>query len=98
MASKTPINSELRLRQGGANNKQLALPSNLPMPRTILARDRSVLDKMVEYLIGDGPNNRFALICKNCSSHNGKNKPIQRSTAELCHFIVYYRYGASRRI
>lgn len=77
MASKTPINSELRLCQGGANNKQLALtagtiPANIPMPRTILARDRSVLDKMVEYLIGDGPNNRFALICKNCSSHNGK--------------------------
>ncbi|KAF2895732.1 hypothetical protein ILUMI_10436 [Ignelater luminosus] len=43
----------------------------LPMPRTILPRERSVFDKMVDYLVGDGPSNRYALICKNCSSHNG---------------------------
>ena len=27
--------------------------------------------QMVEYLVGDGPNNRYALICSNCHSHNG---------------------------
>ncbi|RZC37065.1 lunapark, partial [Asbolus verrucosus] len=43
----------------------------LLLPRAILPRERSVLDKMVDYLVGDGPSNRFALICKNCSSHNG---------------------------
>ncbi|KAJ8963101.1 hypothetical protein NQ318_018566 [Aromia moschata] len=43
----------------------------LPLPRSILPRDRSVLDKMVDYLVGDGPSNRYALICKRCSSHNG---------------------------
>ncbi len=26
---------------------------------------------MVEYLVGDGPNNRYALICSECKSHNG---------------------------
>ena len=26
---------------------------------------------MVEYLVGDGPNNRYALICQKCHSHNG---------------------------
>lgn len=26
---------------------------------------------MVEYLVGDGPNNRYALICSHCHSHNG---------------------------
>ena len=26
---------------------------------------------MVEYLVGDGPNNRYALICSSCHSHNG---------------------------
>lgn len=41
------------------------------MPRPILPRDRSYLDKLVEYLVGDGPSNRYALICKNCESHNG---------------------------
>jgi len=25
----------------------------------------------MEYLIGDGPQNRFALICAECQSHNG---------------------------
>jgi len=25
----------------------------------------------MEYLIGDGPQNRFALICSECQSHNG---------------------------
>ncbi|PFX11338.1 Protein lunapark, partial [Stylophora pistillata] len=26
---------------------------------------------LVEYLVGDGPNNRYALICSQCCSHNG---------------------------
>ena len=26
---------------------------------------------MVEYLVGDGPNNRYALVCSSCHSHNG---------------------------
>ncbi|XP_022913793.1 endoplasmic reticulum junction formation protein lunapark isoform X2 [Onthophagus taurus] len=42
-----------------------------PLPRSILPRERSVFDKVVEYLVGDGPSNRYALICKQCSSHNG---------------------------
>ena len=29
------------------------------------------MDKLVEYLVGDGPANRYALICKQCQSHNG---------------------------
>jgi hypothetical protein len=41
------------------------------MPRPVLPRDRSYLDKLVEYLVGDGPSNRYALICKKCESHNG---------------------------
>jgi hypothetical protein len=41
------------------------------MPRPVFPRDRSYLDKLVEYLVADGPSNRYALICKNCDSHNG---------------------------
>ena len=29
------------------------------------------MDRVVEYLVGDGPNNRYALICRQCQSHNG---------------------------
>jgi len=42
-----------------------------PLPRPILPRDRSSIDRMMEYLIGDGPQNRYALICSQCCSHNG---------------------------
>lgn len=42
-----------------------------PLPRPILARDRGYMDRMVEFLVGDGPSNRYALICKQCQSHNG---------------------------
>lgn len=42
-----------------------------PQPSPILPRDRTNLDKMVEYLVGDGPNNRYALVCSECHSHNG---------------------------
>lgn len=33
---------------------------------------KTVVDKMVDYLIGDGPSNRFAMICQQCFKHNGE--------------------------
>ena len=42
-----------------------------PLPRPVLPRDRGYMDRVVEYLVGDGPNNRYALICRQCQSHNG---------------------------
>lgn len=44
---------------------------SLPLPAPVLPRERSYLDRVVEYLIGDGPANRYALICSHCHSHNG---------------------------
>ena len=41
------------------------------MPRPVLPRERGVVDRFIEYLIGDGPSNRFALVCRRCESHNG---------------------------
>ncbi|KAB7504749.1 Protein lunapark [Armadillidium nasatum] len=46
-------------------------PPGPPMPRPILPRERGILDRFVEYLVGDGPSNRYALVCKQCESHNG---------------------------
>lgn len=46
----------------------------LPAPRLsrpILDQNRSIVDKLVDYVVGDGPGNRYALICNNCSGHNG---------------------------
>ena len=42
-----------------------------PLPRPVLPRERGYLDKFVEFLVGDGPTNRYALICRQCESHNG---------------------------
>jgi len=42
-----------------------------PLPRPVLPRDRGYMDKFVEFLVGDGPANRYALICRQCQSHNG---------------------------
>ncbi|OQR70710.1 protein lunapark-B-like, partial [Tropilaelaps mercedesae] len=44
------------------------------VPRTarpILPQERGAVEKMIDYIVGEGPNNRYALICKKCSSHNG---------------------------
>ncbi|CAH8557051.1 unnamed protein product [Schistosoma curassoni] len=39
--------------------------------RPLLPRERSIIDKVLDALVGDGPDKRFALICNECSSHNG---------------------------
>jgi len=43
----------------------------LCLPRPVLPRERGYLDKFVGFLMGDGPCNRYALICQQCQSHNG---------------------------
>lgn len=43
--------------------------------RPILPQNRSVVEKMVDYMFNDGPANRFALICSQCCSHNGMARP-----------------------
>ncbi|GBM94422.1 Endoplasmic reticulum junction formation protein lunapark [Araneus ventricosus] len=46
-------------------------PPAPPMPRPVLPRERTFMDRLVDYLVGDGPSNRYALICRQCQSHNG---------------------------
>ena len=41
---------------------------------------RSALDKVVDFVLGDGPNNRFALICASCYTHNGLVRPEEVAT------------------
>lgn len=42
-----------------------------PLPRPVLPQQRTVIDRLVDYLVGDGPANRYALVCRQCESHNG---------------------------
>lgn len=65
-----------QLRKNNKENDVLAGnpesgPPGPPMPRPILPRERTFFDKLIEYLVGDGPTARFALICRQCQSHNG---------------------------
>jgi len=46
-------------------------PPTRPLPRPILPRERGIVDRMMDFLVGDGPHQRYALICRHCSSHNG---------------------------
>ena len=34
-------------------------PPGPPLPRPVLPRERGFMDRAVEYLVGDGPHNRF---------------------------------------
>lgn len=42
-----------------------------PLPRPILPRERGILDRMMDFFVGDGPHQRYALICRQCGGHNG---------------------------
>ncbi|CAL1582294.1 unnamed protein product [Knipowitschia caucasica] len=46
-------------------------PPGPPLARPVLPRERGTVDRVIEYLVGDGPGNRYALICQQCLSHNG---------------------------
>lgn len=52
-------------------NSLAVRPPIQPMPRPVLPRERTFVDRLVDYLVGDGPSNRYALICRQCQSHNG---------------------------
>uniref|UniRef100_A0A8C6TC57 Endoplasmic reticulum junction formation protein lunapark n=1 Tax=Neogobius melanostomus TaxID=47308 RepID=A0A8C6TC57_9GOBI len=46
-------------------------PPGPPLARPVLPRERGAVDRVLEFLVGDGPGNRYALICQQCLSHNG---------------------------
>lgn len=52
-------------------NLMLPPPQRPRLSRPVLPADRSLVEKMVDFVVGDGPNNRYALICCYCHSHNG---------------------------
>lgn len=41
-----------------------------PFP-VIDTRKQNVMEKMMDFIISDGPSNRFAMICNGCCGHNG---------------------------
>ncbi|CAM4767234.1 unnamed protein product [Rotaria magnacalcarata] len=41
------------------------------LPRAILPPKQTLWGSILDFIVGDGPSKRYALICKNCNSHNG---------------------------
>ncbi|XP_058797361.1 endoplasmic reticulum junction formation protein lunapark-B-like [Phymastichus coffea] len=68
--SQSPLPSTPYRTSGKVSNPATP-PPKTPLPRPILPQQRSYVDKLIEYVVGDGPNNRYALICRQCDSHNG---------------------------
>lgn len=67
----TPVNQNRSIMASPASSA-LAVRSNNRTPYPIIdPSSKGVVDKMVDYLIGDGPSNRFAMICQECYKHNG---------------------------
>lgn len=48
----------------------LTMHRRTPFP-VIDAGSRSAVDRILDFILGDGPQNRFGMICKQCHRHNG---------------------------
>ena len=73
-------------------------PPGPPLPRPVLPRERGYMDRVVEYLVGDGPSNRFALICRQCQSHNGMALREEFEYIGKLHSLVLLFYGLKGRV
>ncbi|CAJ0942223.1 unnamed protein product, partial [Mesorhabditis belari] len=56
-------------------DRSTAPPPQRPPVRPYIREGKTVTDKLIDYFFGDGPNNRFALICGRCHNHNGMALP-----------------------
>nr|CAH0103621.1 unnamed protein product [Daphnia galeata] len=68
-----------------------------PLPRPILPRERGVLDRMMDLFVGDGPHQRYALICRHCSGHNGM--ALQEEFEYVSYYCCYcYQFNPPRKM
>jgi len=69
-SSGRPVNRITNMVQPPAIMSSTVRPK-LTLPRPILSKDRTIFDRVADIVLGDGPQNRYALICRTCGSHNG---------------------------
>lgn len=65
---RTPTVGSRSIQQIGFENLGPVMGSR---PRPVLPRDPGLIERLVDSLVGDGPSQRYALICSSCHSHNG---------------------------
>lgn len=61
----------------------------LALPRPVLSRNRTIFDRLADKVLGDGPQNRYALICRTCGSHNGMARKEEFDFLGINHFYKY---------
>lgn len=73
----TPQSSVLNPVKSNVNNQRTSPPNQLPAP--VAPKNRPIQDRLLDLLIGSDNNesieNRYALICVNCFTHNGLAPP-----------------------
>lgn len=100
MRQQTPMMQQQQ--QSGLIHRPVGMMPQQTMPyrRTpypiINHNQKGMLEKMVDYLVGDGANSRFAMICKECLMHNGefkRSKPFE----QLFNTVITFQEWPSRR-
>ncbi|XP_073847509.1 zinc-ribbon metal-binding protein lunapark [Musca autumnalis] len=67
----TNVSTALSPQYGSvANQSGQLVRRRTPFP-VVNQNEKGVFEKIVDVLIGDGPGDRFAMICKECFAHNG---------------------------
>lgn len=93
--------------QSSASNLGPSAPAPTPqvsqqrtlLPRPIIAPNRTIFDKILDFFIGEGPNNRFALICKSCHFHNGMAlKEEFEYVAFRCAYCLFYNESRKTKL
>ncbi|RCN40744.1 hypothetical protein ANCCAN_13324 [Ancylostoma caninum] len=67
--------------------RAIAARSRLKPIRPFQRESTTIVDKMVDYFFGDGPSQRFALICSSCHGHNGMAVPAEYDYLAFVCFI-----------
>lgn len=69
------------------------------LPRPVIAPNRTFFDKLLDFVIGEGPNNRYALICKSCHFHNGMAlKEEFEFICFRCAYCLFYNEARKKKL
>nr|XP_039266811.1 endoplasmic reticulum junction formation protein lunapark-B-like [Styela clava] len=73
IGSPLPLPNMQQTPMNGAARGQPIVPRSpvAVLPRPILPLNKTTMDKLMDYMIGDGTAHRYSLICQNCCNHNG---------------------------
>lgn len=98
----TPSKPELNVTSTNLHNASIASVAASSVQgrpvRPIISKDRSFFEKVVDWVVTDGPDNRFALICRYCYGHNGMSLAEEYETLNFrCCFCYNLNTATQKR-